>query len=83
VGEKMREDDALPENYQVMHVLLFPHLIQHAENLGGEIDEAANRRGIIGPSFQVRRRGDRLCEGWSRFYQQSSSGIARSLADDS
>jgi len=37
-----------PENYQVMHVLLFPHLILHAENLGGEIDEAANRRGIIG-----------------------------------
>jgi len=47
-GEKIDKMMPWPENYQVMHVLLFPHLIQHAENLGGEIDEAANRRGIIG-----------------------------------
>ena len=37
-----------PENYQVMHLMLFPHLMLHAENLGGEIDEASNKRGIIG-----------------------------------
>ncbi len=47
-GRKIERMMPWPENYQVMHIMLFPHLLQHAENLGGEIDEAANRRGIIG-----------------------------------
>jgi arylformamidase len=47
-GKKVQRVLPWPENYQVMHIMLFPHLIQHAENLGGEIDEAANKRGIIG-----------------------------------
>jgi arylformamidase len=47
-GERIEERLPWPENYQVMHTLLFPHLIQHAENLGGEIDKALNKRGIIG-----------------------------------
>ena len=37
-----------PENYQIMHIMLFPRLLLHAENLGGEIDKASNKRGIIG-----------------------------------
>ncbi len=47
-GKKIEQILPWPENYQVMHTLLFPKLIQHAENLGGEIDKASNRRGIIG-----------------------------------
>ncbi len=37
-----------PEDYQIMHTLLFPHDIIHAENVGGDIDEILNRRMIIG-----------------------------------
>ncbi|AEX86073.1 cyclase [Marinitoga sp. 1135] len=36
------------ETYQLMHIDLFPHLILHAENLGGEIDKVLNRRMYIG-----------------------------------
>src|SRR3989449_8281385 len=46
-GGKIEKMMPWPENYQVMHVMLFPHLIQHAENLAGEIDEAANTPGVI------------------------------------
>jgi arylformamidase len=36
-----------PENYQVMHTLLFPKMMLHVENLGGEIDKVASRRCVI------------------------------------
>jgi len=37
-----------PEDYQLMHIMLFPHNILHAENLGGEIDLFLNKRINIG-----------------------------------
>lgn len=46
-GRKVQEVMPWPENYQVMHTLLFPHGIVHAENLGGEIERVLNRRCII------------------------------------
>lgn len=42
------DDFFRPEDYQVMHIALFPHDIIHAENLGGDIDKVLNRRLIIG-----------------------------------
>jgi len=36
------------EDYQLMHVLLFPYDIIHAENVGGEIDKILNKRMVIG-----------------------------------
>jgi len=36
------------DTYQLMHNYLFPHMILHAENLGGEIDKVLNRRMYIG-----------------------------------
>ena len=36
------------DDYQLMHVDLFPDDIIHAENLGGEIDKVLNKRLIIG-----------------------------------
>jgi len=42
-------DDFFPvEDYQLMHILLFPKSIIHAENLGGEIDRFNNKRTTIG-----------------------------------
>ncbi len=35
-------------SYQLMHIVLFPHDIIHAENLGGEIDKVLNRRLKVG-----------------------------------
>lgn len=37
-----------PEDYQLMHLLLFPHGIIHVENVGGEIDKVLNQRLLIG-----------------------------------
>ncbi len=37
-----------PEDYQIMHILLFPKGIIHAENLGGEIDRFKNQRVTVG-----------------------------------
>lgn len=46
-GKSMEE--LMPEeDYQVMHIPLFPKNIIHAENLGGDIDKVLNRRMIIG-----------------------------------
>ena len=36
------------DDYQLMHLALFPHGVIHAENVGGEIDEVLNRRIKIG-----------------------------------
>lgn len=47
-GKKVDELLPWPENYQVMHTMLFPRLIQHAENIGGEIERVVNRRLVIG-----------------------------------
>jgi arylformamidase len=58
-----------PRDYQIMHTLLFPHDIIHAENVGGDIDEILNRRMIIG------------CFPW-RFVGGESS-ICRIVAFDS
>ena len=33
-----------PDDYQVMHVALFPHDVIHIENLGGALDEVLDRR---------------------------------------
>lgn len=35
-------------HYQLMHIVLFPHDIIHAENLGGDIDKLSNKRTIVG-----------------------------------
>nr|WP_231577928.1 cyclase family protein [Thermorudis peleae] len=38
-----------PESdYQVMHVLLFPHGVIHVENAGGQIDEVLDQRVLVG-----------------------------------
>jgi len=37
-----------PDKYQMMHIVLFPHGIIHAECLGGELDLLVNRRTTIG-----------------------------------
>lgn len=47
-GKKIQDVLPWPENYQVMHTLLFPKNIIHAENLGGEIKRVCNQRCIIG-----------------------------------
>jgi len=36
------------EDYQVMHIPLFPKNIIHVENIGGEVDKVLNKRMIIG-----------------------------------
>ena len=36
------------KDYQIMHTLLFPHDIVHAENLGGDIEKLSNKRTTIG-----------------------------------
>jgi len=36
------------DHYQLMHIVLFPLDIIHAENLGGEIDRFKNKRTIVG-----------------------------------
>jgi len=42
-------DDIFPtDHYQLMHTVLFPLDIIHAENLGGEIDEFKNKRTTVG-----------------------------------
>ena len=37
-----------PEDYQLMHIELFPHNIIHAECLGGDIDLLSGKRVTIG-----------------------------------
>lgn len=47
-GKKVEEMLPWPENYQVMHVKLFPIGITHAELMGGDLDKVLNKRCIIG-----------------------------------
>ena len=37
-----------PEDYQLMHIELFPHNIIHAECLGGDIDLLSGKRVTVG-----------------------------------
>jgi len=37
-----------PDKYQLMHIMLFPHGIIHAECVGGDIDLLLNQRCVIG-----------------------------------
>lgn len=37
-----------PDDYQIMHTLLFPHDVIHIENLGGQIDAVLDRRIAFG-----------------------------------
>ncbi|MFN8205770.1 MAG: hypothetical protein U0S48_24710, partial [Solirubrobacteraceae bacterium] len=42
-------DEVFPiEDYQVMHIRLFPHDIIHVENLGGDIDKVLDQRITFG-----------------------------------
>ncbi len=45
---KSLDDLFPPEDYQQMHIALFPHDIIHAENLGGDIDKLLNQRVTVG-----------------------------------
>ncbi|OGS37741.1 MAG: cyclase [Elusimicrobia bacterium RIFOXYA2_FULL_69_6] len=47
-GKSWDEMFPLKDYYQVMHLVLFPKKIVHAENLGGEIDKLSNKRAYIG-----------------------------------
>jgi kynurenine formamidase len=54
-------EEMLPdEDYQVMHIDLFPKTIIHAENLGGEIDKILGKRMVIG-CFPWRFMGGESC----------------------
>lgn len=45
---KSLDDLFPPEDYQQMHIALFPYDIIHAENLGGDIDKLLNQRVTVG-----------------------------------
>jgi len=49
-GKGLDEIYPWPNVYQAMHIMVFPkpHVIIHAENLGGDIDKVLNKRLIIG-----------------------------------
>ena len=46
-GKPVEEVMPWPENFQLMHVYLFPKGVLHVENAGGEIDKVLNRRCVI------------------------------------
>ncbi|MEC9487877.1 MAG: cyclase family protein [Halanaerobium sp.] len=48
LGQSLDEIFSHPQSRQLMHILLFPKGIVHAENLGGEIDKLGNRRCKVG-----------------------------------
>jgi len=48
IGMSIDEAFPWPEDYQCMHVKMFPHGVFHAENVGGEIDEVLDRKIWIG-----------------------------------
>jgi len=48
LGKPLDDIFTHPKARQMMHVILFPHGIIHAENLGGEIDKLSNRRCKVG-----------------------------------
>ncbi len=47
VGKNI-DDIFPPEGLSILHTMLFPHNIVHAENVGGEVDKVLNRRCTIG-----------------------------------
>ncbi len=56
IGGSLADLMPWPEDYQVMHVKLFPRGVFHAENLGGQIDEVLDQRVWLG-CFPFRFRG--------------------------
>ena len=54
------DDFFSPDDYQLMHVVLFPHDIIHAECLGGDIKQVLGRRMTIG-AFPWRFVGGESC----------------------
>ncbi|MDR3588580.1 MAG: cyclase family protein, partial [Negativicutes bacterium] len=57
-----------PEDYQLMHIELFPHDIIHIENIGGDVDKVLGKRLIIG------------CYPWR--FEGGESSICRVVAYD-
>jgi arylformamidase len=47
MGKENRRADAWPETIRLCTHFLFPKMILHVENLGGEIDKVASRRCVI------------------------------------
>lgn len=62
-------EELMPEeDYQIMHIPLFPKNIIHVENIGGDIDKVLNKRMIIG------------CFPWR--FEGGESSICRVVAFD-
>jgi len=64
IGRSLEEAFPWPEDYQCMHVQLFPHGVFHAENVGGRIDEVLDQRLWVG-CFPFRFQGGEAA--FSRF----------------
>jgi arylformamidase len=56
IGMSIDEAFPWPQDYQCMHVKLFPHGVFHAENVGGQIDEVLDQKVWLG-CFPFRFRG--------------------------
>ncbi|HSK78629.1 MAG TPA: cyclase family protein, partial [Thermoanaerobaculia bacterium] len=56
IGMSLEEAFPWPEDYQCMHVKLFPHGVFHAENVGGQIDEVLDKKVWLG-CFPFRFKG--------------------------
>jgi kynurenine formamidase len=56
LGMSLDEAFPWPEDYQCMHVKLFPHGVFHAENVGGMIDEVLDQKVWLG-CFPFRFKG--------------------------
>jgi kynurenine formamidase len=56
IGMSIDEAFPWPEDYQCMHVKLFPKGVFHAENVGGQIDEVLDQRVWVG-CFPFRFKG--------------------------
>jgi kynurenine formamidase len=48
IGKSLAEAMPWPEDYQCMHIKLFPHGVFHAENVGGMIDRVLDQRVWVG-----------------------------------
>ena len=56
IGMSIDEAFPWPEDYQCMHVKLFPKGVFHAENIGGQVDEVLDQRVWVG-CFPFRFKG--------------------------
>lgn len=48
IGKSLAEAMPWPDDYQCMHIKLFPHGVFHAENVGGMIDQVLDQRVWVG-----------------------------------